>query len=277
MRFFLRFPDNKSRALTFSYDDGVRQDGRFMELLNKYGLKGTFNINSGSLGKDSASGRFSEGELVEVYKGHEIATHGYQHPFFSELPPEAVSYEIVRDRCELERITGEIIRGHAYAYGDTSDKAVEILGNAGIAYARTTRATNNFDIPKNWLRLDPTCHHSSPEMFNLIDKFLEPVDKYGRPRLFYIWGHTYEFDNNVERNNWDYADEFLSKLSGHEDEVWYATNIEIYDYVTAFRSLIFSMDCKRAHNPTSTDVWMVDMSHQDKEIKIPAGKTVELY
>ena len=271
MRFFLRFPQNKSKALTFSYDDGVRQDGRFMELLNKYGLKCTFNINMGSLGADKNSGRFSKEELVEAYKGHELATHGYQHPFFSALPDNMVTYEIARDRYELEQVTGEIIRGHAYAFGDTSDKAVEILDNTGIVYARTTRATNRFDIPKDWLRLDPTCHHSSVEMFNLIEKFFAPDDRYHRPRLFYIWGHTYEFDNNVERNNWDYADEFLSKLSGHEDEVWYATNIEIYDYVKAYNSLIFSMDGTVVCNPTCTDVWMVDSTYPDKEIKIPAG------
>lgn len=271
MRFFLRFPQNKSKALTFSYDDGVRQDGRFMELLNKYGLKGTFNINMGSLGADKNSGRFSKEELVEAYKGHELATHGYKHPFFSALPDNMVTYEIARDRYELEQVTGEIIRGHAYAFGDTSDKAVEILDNTGIVYARTTRATNRFDIPKDWLRLDPTCHHSSVEMFNLIEKFFAPDDKYHRPKLFYIWGHTYEFDNNVERNNWDYADEFLSKLSGHEDEVWYATNIEIYDYVKAYNSLIFSMDGTVVCNPTCTDVWMVDSTYPDKEIKIPAG------
>ena len=278
MKLFIRFPENKGRALTFSYDDGVRQDKRFIDLLNKYGFKGTFNINMDSVLKATKeSGRFTRDEILETYKGHELATHGFTHPFFSELPPEMITYEITRDRYELESLTGEIIRGHAYAFGDTSPKAVEILGNAGIVYARTVRSTNNFSIPHNWLMLDPTCHHSSPEMFNLIDKFFQPLDRYQRPKLFYIWGHTYEFDNNTERNNWDYADEFLSKLSGHEDEVWYATNIEIYDYVTAYRSLVYSLDGRTVHNPTCTDVWAVMMEHPEKELIIPAGATIKLW
>ena len=42
--------NGKKKAITFSYDDGVTQDIRFIELLNKYGLKCTFNLNSDLLG-----------------------------------------------------------------------------------------------------------------------------------------------------------------------------------------------------------------------------------
>ena len=33
------------KALTFSYDDGVTQDIRLIEIFNKYNLKATFNLN----------------------------------------------------------------------------------------------------------------------------------------------------------------------------------------------------------------------------------------
>ena len=36
----------KFKAVTFSYDDGVSQDVRLIALLDKYGLKATFNLNS---------------------------------------------------------------------------------------------------------------------------------------------------------------------------------------------------------------------------------------
>ena len=42
--------NNKKKAITFSFDDGVTQDIRLIEILNRYGLKGTFNINSCLLG-----------------------------------------------------------------------------------------------------------------------------------------------------------------------------------------------------------------------------------
>lgn len=39
--------NGKKKAVTFSFDDGVTQDIRLIEIFNKYGLKGTFNLNSG--------------------------------------------------------------------------------------------------------------------------------------------------------------------------------------------------------------------------------------
>ena len=46
-RIFMRYPGGRSRALTFSFDDGVQQDKRFIGLLRQYGLCSTFNLNSG--------------------------------------------------------------------------------------------------------------------------------------------------------------------------------------------------------------------------------------
>ena len=45
--------NGKLKAVTFSFDDGITQDIRLIELFNKYGLKGTFNLNSERLGLNS--------------------------------------------------------------------------------------------------------------------------------------------------------------------------------------------------------------------------------
>ena len=42
---FMRFPDGKAKAATFSYDDGNPQDERLAAIFDKYGVKGTFNFN----------------------------------------------------------------------------------------------------------------------------------------------------------------------------------------------------------------------------------------
>ena len=47
----MRFPGGKAKALTLSYDDGVRQDKKLIEIFNKNGIKGTFNVNSKFSGK----------------------------------------------------------------------------------------------------------------------------------------------------------------------------------------------------------------------------------
>ena len=49
-------------------------------------------------------------------------------------------------------------------------------------------------------------------------------------------------------------EEICQKLSGHE-EIWYATNIEICDYVEAYKRLVYSADGYTVYNPTVTTVW----------------------
>ena len=90
-----------------------------------------------------------------------------------------------------------------------------------------------------------------------IDKFLAidispKVYKSRRySRLFYIWGHSYEFDRN---DNWDRIEEICEKLGGRED-IWYATNIEIYECVEAYKRLVYSADGRRVYNPSVRSVW----------------------
>ena len=139
----------------------------------------------------------------------------------------------------------------AYANGSYSDEVVQVLKDCGVAYARTTVATRDFKIPTDWLRLPATCHHNSPRLMELATKFAEKEAKF-LPQLFYLWGHSYEFEDN---QNWDVIERFTEYLSGREREIWYATNIEIYEYVEAFNRLIFSADCKTVKNPTATTLW----------------------
>ena len=44
------FPGGLNKAFTFSYADGVTQDERLIALFDRFGVKGTFNINSGLYG-----------------------------------------------------------------------------------------------------------------------------------------------------------------------------------------------------------------------------------
>ena len=82
------FPGGRRLAVTLSYDDGVSSDARLISLMNKQGLRGTFNLNGGCMhGEGSMRGReyvyrMKPDEVREVYKGMEIAVHGYTHPFF---------------------------------------------------------------------------------------------------------------------------------------------------------------------------------------------------
>ena len=67
-----------------------------------------------------------------------------------------------------------------------------------------------------------------------------------------MWGHSYEFDRD---NNWELMETLCQKLA-HNDEIWYATNIEIYDYVQAYKSLRYSANGRMIYNPTLYTIWL---------------------
>ncbi len=268
------FPDFRDKAVTLSYDDGSVHDVRLVEILNKYGLKGTFNLNSGRAvdnGWNLPKERF---QSLYLDNGHEIALHGEDHLSLTAIPEERIVHEIHADRLALEELTGGLVTGMAYANGGFDDRVVRCLKACGVDYARTTLSTGGFDIDDDWLRLKATCHHNDPELMKWVDEFFAPPKSSyfwaKKPKLFYLWGHSYEFDGN---GNWNVIEEFAKKIGGRED-VWYATNGEIVRYVEAFKALRFSADGKRAYNPTAIDVYY--RTTADKKVVIPAGKTVEL-
>ena len=267
--------DGKRKVLTLSYDDGVVQDKRFIKILDENGIRCTFNINSALYNNadcDGPRGRLTKKSAIELYKGsnHEVAIHGYTHPFLEKLDSAEVVYEITEDRKNIEQDYGVIARGMAYPYGTYSDDVVRILKDCGIAYARTTKATHNFKFPENWLTLHPTCHHRD-KLMNDAKEFVEGPNRYSHPMLFYVWGHTYEFDDN---NNWELIEEF-AKYVGNRDDIWYATNIEIFEYLNAYNSLIFTNKGDIVYNPTSTEVFFVD-SRIQKNYSVKPGEVKKL-
>ena len=263
MSIFMRFPGGKYKALTFSYDDGVISDRKLIEIFNKYNLKGTFNINSGCFSAEEyakensthPTRRMTHQETYDTYanSGHEVAIHALTHPFLEQLPDTMAAYEVFEDRANLEKMFSTIIKGMAYPFGTHSDKVVETLKNAGIAYSRTTVSTEDFRMPTDWHRLSATCHHKNPRLNELADEFLEHTHKGANknPLLFYVWGHSYEFVND---DNWCVIESFAEKISNKED-IWYATNIEIYNYMEAYNMLTFSLDGSIVSNPTATELW----------------------
>ena len=274
---FLRFPNFRKKALTLSYDDGVVHDKRLLEIMTANGIKGTFNINSGSFAKEEGALRMTKEQAYELYTSYdcEVACHGEKHLSLSIVPTSQAVSDVINDRINLENMFGKIIRGMAYANGHYNDDAVDILDKCGIVYSRTCITTEKFDIPTDWLRLPTTCHHKNPRLFELLDEFLDDKQvnyywaNYNMPKLFYLWGHSYEFNND---DNWDIIEKFCEKAGGRED-VWYATNIEIYDYVTAYDRLVFSAQGKSVYNPSSIDVYL---DYFGKQVVAKAGKTVEL-
>lgn len=256
------FPGGKRKAFTLSYDDAWPQDRPLIALMNKYGLKGTFNLNSGEKKFTSIT------DVKTLYSGHEVAVHAYTHAYMDRVAPQTATYEIMKDRENLERVFGGSIRGFAYPYTAYNRDTAQILKNCGIAYARTARCSGDLNIPSDWYEWHPTCDHRSKELMVFCDRFLETNPVFNQCFIFYVYGHAYELDRD---NRWERIEELFKKVSGRDD-VWYATNIEICDYISAFKNLVMSVDSNYIYNPTMTTLSLI---YSDQDF-IKSGITFEL-
>ena len=279
----LRFPGGKRKALTLSYDDGVRQDLRLLELLNRCGVKCTFNLNSGTLGREwiaSAPDRepldlscVKPEEVAAAYAGHEVAGHGLWHSSLPDIGTPGAMLEIIEDRAALEKLSGQTVQSFAYPFGLHNADVRALLRLAGYRSARTVVSTHAFGIPEDFLQWDATCHHDDPKLMELAKDFCAGGQAMFAlaPQLFYLWGHAYEFDAH---HNWDVIEAFLAYVGQFGETVWFATNGEIVNYVEAYRALRFSADSERVTNPTATKLWMA--VGFDGMLEIPAGETVSI-
>lgn len=277
------WPMGRRKAFTLSYDDGVTQDIRLIEILNKYGVKATFNISPGLYGeeglvsagkKEVTHNKLKEEEVAIYYKGHELAAHGQYHKCMVGMDMARCVEEILESRKALERMEGKPVRGYAYAFGAYDDLVIKALEACGISYARTVESTHKFEIPQSFLKWHPTCHHDDEKIYELADEFLSDrlYFSFKTPaKLFYVWGHSYEFD---QCDNWDHIEALISKIAGRDD-VWYATNGEIREYVEAYNRLIYTVDGKVVYNPSTIPVYLGGMFTKDF-IEVLPGQTKEL-
>lgn len=226
--------NGKLKAVTLSFDDGITQDMKLIELLNKYGLKCTFNLNSELLGNHTflvrnnmriAHYKFIPEDIRAVYDGHEVAVHTLTHPTLTELSEEEIIRQVEQDRINLERLVGYDVVGMAYPNGPNDDRVAEILKNkTKIKYSRTVTNTDSFDLQDNLLRFKPNVCGSTDfeRLMKMAHEFVEL--KTDKPQIFYVWGHSYEFDY---RSDAFYLFEEFCRLIGGRDDIFYGTNAEV--------------------------------------------------
>ena len=227
--------NNKLKAITFSYDDGVTQDIRLIELLNKYGLKCTFNLNSELLGRKGILTR--EGQRIShykiypedvksVYDGHEVAVHTLTHPNLTQLTDAEIIHQVEQDRLNLSELVGYEVIGMAYPCGgiNNDDRTAKIIKeNTGVKYCRTITCNNSFNPQDNLYRFNPSAYHLHfDNLMSLGQQFIDLDTK--TPQILYIWGHSYEMDYRPDY--WIRLEEFF-KLISNKSDIFYGTNKEV--------------------------------------------------
>lgn len=229
--------NGKMKALTFSYDDGVDQDVRLIEIFNKYNLKATFNVNSGLLGRRedvlNIRGKIVNhhkafaSDVRSIYEGHEVAVHTLTHPLLPNISDDGeIIRQVEEDRLKLSELCGYEVVGMAYPCGGQNhdDRVAKLIReNTGVKYSRTIISNYSFDIQEDLYKFKPTVYHHGEfdKMMELGEKFLEM--KADKAQIFYVWGHSYEFDY---AENWDRFEEFCKMMAGRDD-IFYGTNKEV--------------------------------------------------
>lgn len=275
----LMFPGFKTKAFTMSFDDGIDTDIRMASIMKKYGIKGTFNLNSGLFspegtvkpeGRDAIPLTVSQAKELFRDPSFEIAAHGYRHQALGHIGGADALFDILNDRITLEQTFGRLVRGFAYPFSSYNDDVKEMLRLSGFVWARGDKRKTDFLLPRedewyDWKGI----HQADGELPALLDRFVNEPNLYYHGQLLYVWAHTYEFEHD---GSWDRIEGVFKKLA-ECDEIWYATNSEIYEYVKAFRGLVYYADMKRAYNPSVLDVYL---RCDDGRFMIPSGGEADI-
>jgi peptidoglycan/xylan/chitin deacetylase (PgdA/CDA1 family) len=279
VRIEMLFPEGKSKAIILSFDDGTISDRRLVQLMNEYALKGTFHLNSNKL---DTKGYLTKEEIKSLFLGHEVSVHSANHPGLSGMSKIDIINEVIEDRKELEKLTGNIIRGMAYPFGSYDNLVVETISDLAIEYARTVADTYNFSIPKNFLMWHPSIHQFGKAFFKPNDEANDKKELNSFYSLVYdflkadsialldVWGHSWE--NNGDGNRWVEMEKFF-KLISRNNDIFYTTQIYLVDYINAYKNLKFSVDKTMIENHSAIDVYI---KLESKSYKIPAGSIIKI-
>lgn len=248
------YPGGKAKVFNISYDDGVEQDVRFVQLLNRYGVKGTFNLNSGLMKRGfewthecgMTVKRLPESVVVNLYEGHEVACHTYSHPYMDHYSETEILSEMGADRFFLERLFGKPVTGYAtpfYYFSDLMEKCVQ---NCGFEYARISETDMSYSPWRDYYRWKGGLFHDRASLESYVDGFLQTDVELA---LCQLVGHSYDLD---VYDMWNRMEAILYKIGSAED-VWCATHIELVRYLKQMEKAQIHSDY--IYNNSDADLW----------------------
>jgi len=238
-------------VVTTSWDDNAAIGTRVGDLLGKKGMRGTFYVVSGQLGRGD---EFTAADLRSLAaNGFEIGAHTISHRLLTELSPTEMSREVGGCKPVLEQILGKEVVMFCYPRGRFNADVLREVQRAGYGGARTTRMLcfddvfRPFEMPttvqayphtrSNYLRNAARLGGvsaliaSAAEMvqfeswIQLGKKLFDQVLRDGG--VWHLYGHAWELER---LNLWAQLEEMLDYVSGYEG-VAYLTNAELLQRV----------------------------------------------
>lgn len=248
------YPGGKGKAFNITYDDGVEQDARFVAMLNRYALKGTFNLNSGLMEQrftwTHENGmpvtRMGPEGLRELYLEHEVASHTLTHPYMQSLSEEELLEQLGRDREKLERIFGREVKGFAVPFEYYDDRIAESAEACGFEYARMSEVSLSYKPCADWYHWKTGVYHIMPELLPFVEGFLHTDEELA---VCQIVGHSYDLD---ALDMWDTMESVCARIAARHD-VWSTTNLELVRYLKAMERCAVEEDLLR--NDSSRELW----------------------
>lgn len=228
------YPDGKKKAFVLTYDDGVLQDVRLVLLLNRYGLKGTFNLNSVLMEREFAWHHEKIGSVrrlplsvaAHLYEGHEVASHTCTHPDLQGMLREGLLYELGHDKYLLEQLVKRPVLGFGVPFDYYDDTVAACAKELGFRYARGSEETRSYAPNADAFRQNAGMFHLSEGLEAFVDGFLRTDEELAS---CIIVGHSYDLD---AEQLWEAMEALFAKVSDSKD-VLSMTHLEYVEYLQA--------------------------------------------
>lgn len=248
------YPQGKRKAFNVTYDDGVLQDVRFVELLNHYGLKGTFNLNSQLMEQEfewihengMVVERLSRDAVRHLYDGHEIASHTLTHPYMHDKTEEELMWEIGEDKCRLEALFGREVAGFAVPFSYYDEKIASCVRNCGFEYGRCSEPSHSYSPWQDHYRWKTGIFHLALGFSAFVEGFFQTTEELA---LCQIVGHSYDLD---AARMWEKMEDIFRRISENED-ILPMTHLEIVRYLRAMSMARITPELVR--NQSEDDLW----------------------
>ena len=201
-----------AKYFLLSFDDGTVYDKRFVQLLNQYGIKGTFNLNSGLedfvwyYEDKFPIRRHTLSEVGDLYRGHEIASHSLHHHWLNTLTPPQLSREIGEDCDALKKMFGLQEIGFGVPFTACGAREIKILRKY-VRYIRLSEFSDTFALPKDPYHIPIHGLYNDADIREKITLFAGSALENA---LFVMAGHSYELE---VLDHWEYMERLLQFIS----------------------------------------------------------------